>query len=83
MRVCQLMSSYIKLLGLFLSNKCEMTRSDIESIEEEFEDIKDTIDASVYAVEECLDNTLGLGLYSEAAKRINKLNDGNFTSCCK
>lgn len=83
MRVCQIMSNYIKLLGLFLSNKIAFTRKEIESIEKEFIEIKDTIDASVYAVEELLDNTLGLELYSEAAKRVNKINDGNFTSCCK
>ena len=83
MRVCQIMSSYIKLLGLFLSNRSDITKINIDLIEKEFIEIKDTIDASVFAVEECLDNILGLELYSEAAKRINKLNDGNFTSCCK
>lgn len=83
MRVCQIMSNYIKLVGLFLSNKCSMTNKQIEDIEKELIAIKDTIDASVYAVEECLDNTLGLELYSEAAKRVNNINDGDFTNCCK
>lgn len=83
MRVCQIMSNFIKLTGLFLSNKCTMTNKEIEDIEEELLSIKNTIDAAVYAVEELLDNTLGLELYSEAAKRLNKINDGNFTSCCK
>lgn len=83
MRVCQLMSNYIKLVGLFLSNKCNNSLADNEAIEKELITIKDTIDSAVYAVEECLDNTLGLELYSEASKRLNKINDGNFTSCCK
>ena len=83
MRVCRIMSNYIKLVGLFLSQKCNMDPTEIAKMEEEFIKIKDTIDNSVYAVEELLDNTLGLELYSEAAKKINKINDGNFTNCCK
>lgn len=83
MRVCQIMSNYIKILGLFLSSKCSMTNKEAEQIEKELIEIKDTIDASVYAVEEGLDSALGLDLYDEAIKRLNRINDGNFTSCCK
>lgn len=83
MRVCNLMSNYVKLIGLFLSKKSEIDRSEAECIQKQLVSIKDTVDACIYAVEECLDNTLGLELYSEAAKKLNKINDGNFTGCCK
>jgi hypothetical protein len=83
MRVCQIMSRYIKILGIFLSNKCSMTNKEIEQIEKELLEIKDTIDSSIYAVEERLDSALGLELYNEAINRLNKINDGDFTSCCK
>lgn len=83
MRVCRLMSNYIKLVGLFLSKKSEIDKSDIECLEKAFIKIKDTIDASVYAVEELLDNVLGLELYSEAANKVNEINNGNFKGCCK
>ena len=70
MRVCQIMSNYIKLNGLFLSNKCSMNEKDIESIEKELIGIYDTIQSSVYSVEECLDNTLGLELYRKLLKDL-------------
>jgi len=83
MRVCKLMSNYIKLIGLYLSNKTSNTNKENEEIEKEFTAIKDIIDASVYAVEELLDNSLGIDLYEQASKRINDINNGNFTGCCK
>jgi hypothetical protein len=83
MRICQLMAQYIKATGLFLSKKCEMDRKDSDKIEKELLDIKDTIDASVYAAEECLDKELGIDLYKEALKKIKKITDGNFANCCK
>lgn len=83
MRVCQIMSNYIKLVGLFLSNKCSMTNEQIKDMEKELIYIKDIIDASVYSVEELLDNTLGLELYNEAIEKLNTINNGDFERCCK
>lgn len=83
MRVCKLMSNYIKLVGLYFSNKTNNTRKENEDLEEEFLAIKNIIDGSIYAVEELLDNTLGLELYEQAAKRLNNINNGNFKGCCK
>lgn len=83
MRVCRIMSNYIKLMGLYFSNRYLYTVKQNNEISEELLAIKDTIDSSVYSVEELLDNTLGLDLYEEALKRIKNLNDGNFTKCCK
>lgn len=83
MRVCKLMTIYIKLLGLFYSSKHMNTKTDNEKIELEFLKIKDTIDNSIYAVEELADNVLGLDFYEEASKRLNKINNGDFTNCCK
>lgn len=83
MRVCRIMSNYIKLVGLFLSSKHNNSRKDNEKIEQELISIKDIIDASVYSVEELLDNQLGLELYEQAITRIKQINDGNFTNCCK
>ncbi len=83
MRICKIMTSFIKITGLYFSSRSLRSKKDNDSIEKELLNIKEIIDASVYAVEEWLDNTSGLELYSEAATRINKINDGNFTSCCK
>jgi endonuclease III len=83
MRVCKLMSNYIKLVGLYLSNKSSNTNRENEEIEKEFTTIKEIIDSSVYAVEEYLDNSLGLDLYEQASKRINNINNGKFAGCCK
>lgn len=83
MRVCKIMSNYIKLIGLFLSSKYTRQIKDNDCIEKELVEIKDLIDNSIYAVEELLDSNLGLELYEEALNRIKKLNNGNFTNCCK
>lgn len=83
MRTSKIMSNYAKLTGLYFSNRHLYTRKQNDQILEELLLIKDTIDASVYAVEERLDNTLGIELYEEAAKKIKNINDGNFTRCCK
>lgn len=83
MRICQLMTTYIKTIGLFLSNKCNYKKSEVIAIEKELIEIKFIIDNSVYAVEELLNNTSGLELYNEASHRLNKINNGNFSSCCK
>lgn len=83
MRVCQLMSTYIKTIGLFLSNKCNYNKKEIESIEKELLEIKNLIDNSIFAAEDLLDNSSAIELYNEASLRLNKVNNGNFSSCCK
>lgn len=83
MRVCRVMASYIKVVGIFLSSKYTRPIKDNESIEKELLAIKDIIDASIYSVEELLDNQLGLELYEEAITRIKQISDGDFTKCCK
>lgn len=83
MRVCKIMSNYIKLVGLYFSSKYTRSVKENDCIEKELLHIKDLIDGSVYSVEELLDNTLGLDMYQESLNRIKKLNNGNFANCCK
>jgi hypothetical protein len=83
MRVCQLMSTYIKTIGVFLSNKCNYNKKEIESIEKELLNIKNLIDNSIFAAEDLLDNSSAIELYNEASLRLNKFNNGNFSSCCR
>lgn len=83
MRVCQIMSQYIRTIGLFLSNKCNLRKKEIEEIEEDILEIKNYIECSVFAVEDLFDNTSGIELYNEASSKLNKFNDGNFSGCCE
>lgn len=82
MRVCKIMSNYIKLIGLYFSNRHSYTKKENELFEKEFLDVNELIVNSVYAVEELSDITLGLELYEEAALRIKTIYNGNFTRCC-
>jgi hypothetical protein len=83
MRVCQLMSTYIKTIGVFLSNKCNYNKHEILCIEKDLLEIKNLIDNSVFAAEDLLDNTSAIELYDEASLRLNKFNNGSFSSCCR
>ena len=83
MRVCKLMSNYTKIIGLYFSTKHNRSIKDNDNIEKELISIRDIIDGAVYAVEELLDNGLGIEMYEEATKRIRLINNGNFTNCCK
>ena len=83
MRVCQITSEYIKIIGIFLSNKHNYNRREIEEIEKEFLLIKTLIESSVFAGEDLLDNTSTIELYNEASSRLKRFKNGNFSSCCR
>ena len=83
MRICQLTSEYIKVLGLFLSNKHNYNKREIIEIEKELLYIKTLLDSSVFAVEDLFDNTSGIELYNEASLRLKRFKNGNFSGCCK
>ncbi len=80
MRICQIMKTYMKIVCNFFSNKCCTSHKERQELKKLLLEIKDLIDGAVYAVEECLDNKLGLELYEEAKLKLKKLKDGN--SCC-
>lgn len=82
MRICLIMCDYMKIVCSFFSEKCCSSQKERDALQKELLSIKDMIDGAIYAVEECLDNQLGLELYEEAKKRINRIKDGDFNCCC-
>lgn len=81
MRVCQIMKKYIQAVCTFLSNKCNYTKKEISTIEEKLIRIKNTIDFSVWKVEECLEKQEGKDLYDEATNLLKEFEDGMYNGC--
>lgn len=80
MRICQIMKTYMKIVCNYFANKCCISHKEKHELQQQLLEIKDLIDGSVYATEECLDTKLGLELYEEAKLKLKKLKDGN--PCC-
>lgn len=82
LRVTNIMSNYIKLIGLYLSKKSEFTKKERACIDKSLSEIIDIINAAVYAIEDCLDRNSGIELYNEANDKINNFNAKGFRNCC-
>jgi len=82
MRVCQLRAQFIKTIGVFLSNKHNYNKKEIEQIEKEFMEINSLIEYSIFSAEDLLDSTSAIELYNEASTRLKRFNNGNFSGCC-
>lgn len=80
-RVCQLWNNYIKALCIYFSKKCDYSKSEKKAKEQELEDIRFLIEASVYEAEDCSNTDMAYILYEEANQKLKNLYDNGCPTC--
>lgn len=81
MNTCKINKRYMSAICDFLSNRCDLTKSEQkEKIEGLFE-ISSLIEYSKAAAEDCGDDDIAMELYEEANEKLKNLNSGGLKTC--